>query len=144
MTFNQVFKTTLLWYQKMLLIMCVMMTLGVFLGYSSNLLEYLIWTTQNLDLQSKLIHNVDVILIFGGGAIIASITTGILCDMISIRKVGYITMIITILTFCLLYIGISAQDLATTLWLYMLVGISIFMMGVWLLCTCSKVYGGKF
>lgn len=111
MTFNKVFKTTLVWYQKMLLIICVMMTLGVFLGYSSNLLEYLVWTTQSLDLQSKLIHNVDVILIFGGGAIIASIATGILCDCVSIRKVGYIAVIVSVVVFCLLYIGISVKSL---------------------------------
>lgn len=144
MTFNHVFKTVLLWYQKMLLIICVMMTLGVFLGYSSNLLEYLVWTTQNLDLPSKLIHNVDVILIFGGGAIIASIVTGILCDCVSIRKVGYLAVTVSVVVFCLLYIGISVKSLSTTFWLYLLVGFSIFMMGVWLLCACSKIYGGKF
>ena len=144
MPLGSVIKNTFLWYKKMFLVIGVQMTLGIFIGYTFNLLEYLIWTTQYFDIETKLLHNVDVILIFGGGAIFASIATGLLCDCISMRKVGYMSLVMCIGVFCLLYLGISSKKFETTLLLYLLNGICMFMVGCWLLCACSKIFGGKF
>lgn len=139
-----ILKHTFVWYKKMFLVLAVQMTLGVFIGFSFNLLEYLIWVTQDDDLQTKLVQNVDIILIFGGGAILASIITGILSDCISLKKVGRIALIMCGITFGFLYIGISSKKLEITIFLYLLVGFSMFMIGCWLLIVCSKIFGGKF
>lgn len=128
----------------MLLIIGMQTTLGFLIPYSYKLIEYLVWTTQSDSELDKLIHNVDVMLVFGGGAIFASIFTGILCDFVSMKKMGYGIMFINCIVFCFLYIGISVKTISTTLILYILVGICTFSLGTWLLCACSKIYGGKF
>ena len=131
-------------YKKMILISSVQMGLGFLMSYSSNLLEFLIWTTQTESMVDRLTHNLDVIILFGGGAIVGGITNGFLSDCISIRKVGYLVCILTALTCSFLYIAIFIKYFYTTLLLYFFVGVSIFGMATWLLCVCSKVYAGKF
>lgn len=120
------------------------MTLGFFISFSFNLMEYLVWTTKTSDLQTKLAHNVNVILLFGGGAIIGGALVGILCDFFLIRKMGYIASIAAVATFISLYGAIVSKSLFITYMLYMLVGFTIASLGCWLLCSCSKIYGGKF
>jgi hypothetical protein len=44
-----IFKITLKMYRKMLLILPLQMTLGIFISYSLNLLEFLVWQTQKND-----------------------------------------------------------------------------------------------
>lgn len=89
-------------------------------------------------------HNLDVILLFGGAAILASLTIGLLCDQFSVRRIGYFVMILTTLSLSFLYIGIFAKKFAATMLLYAFVGFSIFSLGIWLLCVSSKIFGGKF
>lgn len=139
-----IMKHTFVWYKKMLLVLPIQFTLGIFIGFIFNLLEYLIWVTQNDELITKLAHNVDTILIFEGGAILASIVTGILCDCISMKKVGTIALVISIIVFCSLYLGISSKNIEVTLFLYLLSGFCMFMLGCWLIIACSKIYAGKF
>ncbi len=131
-------------YKKMILIASVQMALGFLMSYSSSLLEFLIRTTQTESMSERLTHNLDVIILFGGGAIVGGIITGFLSDCISIRKIGYLVCILTSLTCSFLYMAIFIKYFYTTLLLYFFIGISIFSMATWLLCVCSKVYAGKF
>ena len=137
-------KSTLFWYKNMFLTLSVMLTLGFFISYSFTLLQYLIWTTKTSDLHTKLAHNINVILIFGGGAILGGALTGVLSDFILLRKLGYAVLTITVGTFLSLYAAISTKGLFITYLLYFLVGFSVASLGCWLLCSCSKIYGGKF
>ena len=135
---------TLAMYKKMLLIIGVQMTLGVFISYTLNLIEYLIWTTQNTTDHAKLIHNLDGVLILGGGAMLMSFTVGLLCDQFTMKKVGFIVTLFATGVFLSLYIGIAMQSLYTTYFLLLFVGMALFGIVVWLLCACSKIFGGKF
>ena len=131
-------------YKKMLNIIPVQMLLGFFLSYSDSLIQYLVWTTQSESYDQRMTHNVDVIIIFAGGAILASLLVGIFCDYFSIRRIGYLVIILTTITLSFLYIGIFTKKFAATMLLYMFVGFSIFSLGIFLLCVSSKVFGGKF
>jgi hypothetical protein len=41
-------------------------------------------------------------------------------------------------------LGIHFQKLSLTYFLYFFVGGSLFAMATWILCACSKIFGGKF
>ena len=144
MPVGELINLTIVMYKKMLLVLCLQVTLGLFISYSFNLLEYLVWTTQSTTLSQSLAHNLDVILIFSGGALLASMVTGMLSDIVSMKKLGISIMVFTFLVLCSLYAGISMKSIKVTLLLYLFVGMSVFSMGTWLLCACSKIFGGKF
>jgi sugar phosphate permease len=144
MPLGEIMNLTFTMYKKMLLILGVQITLGVYISYCLNLLEYLIWTTQPDPEKEKLIHNVDVILIFGGGAIMASIIVGMMCDWLSMKKMGFGVVVFNILVFVALYPVIFAKSLYITYLVYLFVGFALFSLVVWILCACSKIYGGKF
>lgn len=46
MPLGDIIRQTFMMYKKMLLVLPIQMTLGVYISYCLNLLEYLIWTTQ--------------------------------------------------------------------------------------------------
>jgi len=75
---------------------------------------------------------------------LASLIIGTLSDYFSVRRVGYVVVIFTTLTLSFLYIGIFSKKFATTMVLFIFVGLSILSLGIWLLCVSSKVFGGKF
>jgi hypothetical protein len=82
--------------------------------------------------------------VYCGGAILAGVVIGILCDLISIRKMGYVVIILTALTLAFLYLAIFIKYFYTTLLLYLFVGMSTASLYTWLLCACSKIYSGRF
>ena len=53
-------------------------------------------------------------------------------------------MVFTNAVFVTLYLGIAVKSIYLTYFLYLFVGGSVFTMVVWILCACSKVFGGKF
>jgi len=85
-----------------------------------------------------------VMVIFGIGATLSSIIIGWLCDSISIRKMGYLVLTFSVLIFSFLYLAISIKYFYTTFLLYMFLGMATFALFTWLLCACSKLFGGIF
>ena len=86
----------------------------------------------------------DVILIFCGGAIVMSLIVGMLCESSSMKKVGFGSVIFTVCVLVTLYAAIAFHSLYATYILYVFVGASLFGLVAWLLCSCSKIFGGKF
>ena len=85
-----------------------------------------------------------MILVFSGGAFVMSAIVGLLCDMMSMKRVGIYVVVLSTLTFFSLFLGMHFQKLSLTYFLYFFVGASMFSMVTWILCACSKIYNGKF
>lgn len=83
-------------------------------------------------------------IIYGVGAAFSSALTGALTDLFSIRRVGYGVIIFASIVLTLLYLGLSIKYFYTTFLLYMFLGMATFSVYTWIICACSKTYGGKF
>jgi hypothetical protein len=86
----------------------------------------------------------DVMIIYGLGAGFASAAVGTFCDIFSVRRVGYGVLVFNSLILCFLYIGIYMKNFYTTFLTYMLLGMTAFGLYTWLICACSKIFGGRF
>ena len=129
----------------MLLIVPIQITVGIYVSYVWNLLEYLVWSTQVTDsVNTKLVHNLEMILVFSGGAFLMSAVVGFMCDILAMKRVGIYVVILSVLTFISLFLGMHFKKLALTYFLYFFVGASMFGMVTWILCACSKIYNGRF
>jgi len=73
-----------------------------------------------------------------------SIIVGMLSESSSMKKVGFGSVIFTICILVTLYLAIAFHSLYATYTLYVFVGASLFGLVTWLLCACSKIFGGKF
>jgi predicted MFS family arabinose efflux permease len=82
--------------------------------------------------------------LYGGSAIIASLIFGVLCDLFSVKRVGFAVIILTVFTLSFLYMGIFSKTFPATMILFVFIGLTTFGLGGWLLCVSSKVFGGKF
>ena len=60
------------------------------------------------------------------------------------KKVGFGSVIFTVCILVNLYLAIAFYSLYATYILYIFVGASLFGLVTWLLCACSKIFGGKF
>ena len=145
MSLGNIYRQTLTMYKKMLLILPIQITLGIYISYSLNLLEYLVWQTQIADsVDQKLMHNLEIIILLCGGALLMCAVVGFLCDWLSMKKVGIWVVILMTSVFVSLFLGIHFKKLTLTSLLYAFVGMSIFGMATWILCACSKIFGGRF
>ena len=73
-----------------------------------------------------------------------SIIIGMLSEFSSMKKVAFGSVIFTVCVLISLYLAIFAHSLYATYTIYVFVGSSLFGLVTWLLCACSKIYGGKF
>jgi predicted MFS family arabinose efflux permease len=85
-----------------------------------------------------------VMVIYGLGAAFASVLVGTLADIFSIRRLGYGVMIFSSFVLCMMYFALGIKYFYTTFLLYMFLGMATFSLYTWLVCACSKIYGGKF
>jgi hypothetical protein len=85
-----------------------------------------------------------VMIIYGVGAAFSSALTGALTDIFSIRRVGYAVIIFASIVLSLLYLALNIKYFYTTFLLYMFLGMATFSLYTWIICVCSKTYGGKF
>ena len=73
-----------------------------------------------------------------------SMIIGIVSDWLSMKNVGIFVCIFSTISFLTLFIGLKMKNISMTFFLYFIVGMSMFSMVVWILCACSKIFGGKF
>ena len=85
-----------------------------------------------------------MILILAGGAIIFCAIVGLLSDWLAMKKIGMWVVVFSTSVFISLFLGIHFKNLTFTYVQYFFVGASLFAMATWILCSCSKIFGGKF
>jgi MFS family permease len=85
-----------------------------------------------------------IMVLFGFGALVSSLLLGLLCDRFSIRRLAYLMLAYTIVTLSLLYLAIAIKYFYTTLLLYFFLGTTAGALLAWSLSACSKLYQGKF
>ena len=81
--------------------------------------------------------------IYGFGAAFASMGTGFMCDLIRIKSMGFAVVGLSSLVLSFLYLGLAVDNFYITAILFMFVGMSTFGLFTWLICACSKTFGGK-
>lgn len=84
----------------------------------------------------------DVMAIYGAGAVVASIAIGFISDKLNTRKLGYGVLVYNAFSITFLYFAIYIKYFYTTFLLYMFLGMTQFAMLTWIVIACSKIYGG--
>ena len=69
---------------------------------------------------------------------------GLLSDRLAMKKLGMSMIIFVTVVFVSLFIGLALKKIELTYILYFFVGMSIFALLTWILCACSKIFGGRF